>query len=233
MQLLLLALSLGTVAGIEAPGLTPCQQCCAPGGDCSRAYKGAPGKCCGTISGQAFCCPFGTSAAGTSQSAKCYNCGETYRCFTGTAARNICGPSSHSHSWHRAARYDDSSDAFGNIIQLVFLLCFFGIVVRTCFMQPPSQAVVFDQFGKPVGGVPQGVPVMASAHPHYGYGYCNPGYGGAAVASSAATGFLGGMMVSEMMHAPHHHSDYGDYGGGDYGGGGDFGGGDGGFAADS
>jgi hypothetical protein len=38
-------------------GETPCQQCCSPGGDCSKAFKGTPGKCCGALNGQAFCCP--------------------------------------------------------------------------------------------------------------------------------------------------------------------------------
>ena len=75
-----------TAVAVAAPNLTPCQRCCQPGGDCSVAYKGTPGKCCGAVGGQAFCCP-GVAAAG----AKCYNCGDSYRCYTGFAARNICG----------------------------------------------------------------------------------------------------------------------------------------------
>jgi hypothetical protein len=99
--------------------------------------------------------------------------------------------------------------------------------------------VYYDQFGKPIApvgqpvGVPSGVPVYAGGgYPPYGGGY--GGYSGMAVAGSAASGFMGGMLVSEMMHHSH-GSDYGggDYGGGDYGGGDYGGGGDGGFAADS
>ncbi len=37
--------------------LTPCQQCCSPGGDCSRANHGNQGKCCGSAGGNNFCCP--------------------------------------------------------------------------------------------------------------------------------------------------------------------------------
>ena len=82
---------------------TPCQRCCDPGGDCSAAFKGMPGKCCGTSAGgQAFCCP------GTIGGAKCYGCaGGTYRCFTGTTTRNICGatPSHHPHHSAEWMRY--------------------------------------------------------------------------------------------------------------------------------
>ena len=77
------------VLAVTAAELTACQKCCQPGGDCSTAYKGTPGKCCGNSgSGQAFCCP------GALGGAKCYDCGGNgYRCFTGIAARNICGNS--------------------------------------------------------------------------------------------------------------------------------------------
>ena len=59
-----------TASGLNT-GETPCQQCCAPGGDCSKAFKGTPGKCCGTLNGQAFCCPgvsYRGSASGNAKS---------------------------------------------------------------------------------------------------------------------------------------------------------------------
>ena len=31
--------------------LTPCQTCCSPGGDCSKASHGTPGVCCGQVNG--------------------------------------------------------------------------------------------------------------------------------------------------------------------------------------
>ena len=58
--------------------------------------------------------------------------------------------------------------------------------------------------------------------------------GGMGVAGAAATGFVGGMMVGEMMdHGDHGYGGGygGDYGGGGYGGGG-MDGGDGGMMAD-
>ena len=85
-------LALGEVSTVSpvSTGLTPCQQCCAPGGDCTKAFKGGAGKCCGTLNGQAFCCPGGYDNG----QAKCYQCATSYRCFTGAASLNICGPSS-------------------------------------------------------------------------------------------------------------------------------------------
>ena len=88
---------------------TPCQKCCAPGGDCSRAYKGTPGKCCGTLNGQAFCCPGITYRGSASGDAKCYNCGgQAYRCYTGSTSRNICGGATIQrhppHDWARSTR---------------------------------------------------------------------------------------------------------------------------------
>jgi hypothetical protein len=88
--------------------------------------------------------------------------------------------------------------------------------------------------GMPAQGVPvaQAMPACGQQHhvivqgSYAGHpGYYDRGYhSGGSVAMGAGMGFLGGMMVGEMM------SDSGDYGGGGYGGGG--GGGDGGFAAD-
>ena len=94
-------------SSLDAQGLTPCQRCCAPGGDCSKAYKGMPGKCCGEIGGQSFCCP-GISFRGlTSGDGKCYNCGESYRCFSSAVAGNVCGAPSWMLS-RRPTRYSEA-----------------------------------------------------------------------------------------------------------------------------
>ena len=42
-----------TAAQPGMQGLTACQRCCAPGGDCSAADKGSPGTCCGLVTGVA------------------------------------------------------------------------------------------------------------------------------------------------------------------------------------
>jgi len=57
---------------------TPCQQCCAPGGDCSKAYKGQPGTCCGFNAGRAYCSPAFTTGA------KCWECRNAWRVFSGS-----------------------------------------------------------------------------------------------------------------------------------------------------
>ena len=71
---------------------TGCEKCCAPGGDCSHAFKGSPGKCCGIREGVSYCCPGEAYRGYQSGDAKCYDCGGSYRCYMGVASRNICGP---------------------------------------------------------------------------------------------------------------------------------------------
>ena len=120
------------LAAATAAAETPCQQCCAPGGDCSKAYKGTPGKCCGTENGQAYCCP-GLSYRAGSGDAKCYKCeGAAYRCYTGSS-RSICG-SAHrtSNDWaryrvHRQEQLDDRSSVG------VMVLMGVGIVMGVLF----------------------------------------------------------------------------------------------------
>ena len=230
------------VAVVGQPALTPCQRCCAPGGDCSTAFKGAAGKCCGVMNGQAFCCP---GAAGQQYGgAKCYSCSDSYRCFTGFAAPNICGGRMPVPRMQRLP-YDQQRDPIG-FNELLVMIAIAGVVFLLCCnnrRHDYHEAAMMPQYGPGSAMQPVGLPVGPGGYPvHGGYGCPVGGYGGGmGVAGGAATGFLGGMLVSDMMHsASHHHGDYGGgYGGGyggDYGGGGgDFGGGggDGGFASDS
>ena len=193
----------------------------------STAFKGQPGKCCGTVNNKAFCCPGGYSE----RDAKCHDCGGSYRCFTGIASRSICGPApqmSYRPNYHYREQGESSTMGlivFVGIIAVFCILCMRRPQAHDYYEGAP---VTYDQFGKPVMmGQPA---MMPPAMPVYGgYGYGGWGMGG------ATTGFLGGMLVSDMMHSSHHHGV--DYGGGDYsgGGGGDDGGGggDSGFAADS
>ena len=224
------------------PVLTPCQACCAPGGDCSKSYKGTAGKCCGIVQGQAFCCPGVTFRGPSSGDAKCYNCGTTYRCFTGFSSQNVCGNSNGGGgSWSRSQMRERQSGQSSDSMFFMLLLGFVAVVlVLNC-----SRSRETHYEGKPVAyGVPavgHGQPVMGGPVMGGGYGGYGGGYGGGSVAAGAGMGFLGGMVVSDMMHhsgGGHHGGDYGggDYGGGggDYGGGGGgFGGGDSGFSADS
>ena len=248
-----------TVAGqpvsataITVPGpatLTPCQRCCAPGGDCSTAYKGQPGKCCGVLNGQAFCCP---GMAGGPGGAKCYSCADSYRCYTGFAARNICGgamPVPRQQSMRRLPppHYYGEHSSESGMTQFLLLVAIAGVIFILCCRRERTYG--YHEGAMMAGGgqmAPVGVPVGGYPVGVGGCGYPVGGYSGMSVAGGAATGFLGGMLVSDMMHSAsshHHGGDYGgyasggDYGGGGYGGGyggGDMGGGgDCGFSSDS
>lgn len=238
-----------------APALTPCQRCCAPGGDCSKAFKGMPGKCCGVANGQAFCCP------GMMDGAKCYNCGSSYRCYTGLSSHNICGsgggggvPHHHHSAPHHHPYYKDQPEqsSMGSMLMIGILV--FLAVIFCARRQHDHFEPVYGQMphGKPIAyGAPMQQPYPPQQggmmmQPYGGGGMMMPGYGGGysgtAVAGSAAAGFVGGMLLSDAMSSHHHggghYADYGGggySGGGDYGGGGDFGGGggDSGFASDS
>ena len=161
--------------------------------------------------------------------------------FTGLSARNVCGNGGggggDSAGWSRhrpRMHYSDSRQADSTTMFLMVLL---GVVivisVLSCARSRNTQYLYEDKppmaYGAPVGGC--GQPGMGyGCGPGYGPGYGGGygGYSGGSVAGSAAAGFLGGMVVSDLMHHSggghdvhhYHHSDGGDYGGGDYGGGG-------------
>ena len=141
-------------------GLTPCQQCCAPGGDCSKAYKGTPGKCCGEIGGQSFCCPGVSYRGPTSGDAKCYNCGSAYRCFSSATAGNVCGVASPTWRHYRGFRGEYSYEGNGGL-GVVFIGILFVVVVLSCARGRRDASM---PYGVPVGGVPVGAsPTMTSA----------------------------------------------------------------------
>jgi len=236
-----LSLLVSCVALVSAD-LTPCQQCCQPGGDCSKAYKGERGACCGNVNGQSFCCPHYTTGA------KCFKCNLAYRCYAGRASRNICEADGGIPGGRQSDR-EGGADSFISMVVLMGSAAVIVAAVSSCIRNRRStplmaQQTVELQVAKPVmpgqamvagtpcavaqpampGGYPAGYP---AAYPHH---YPQQGYSGGNVAMGAGMGFLGGMMIGDMMADAGHHGGYGgDYGGG---GGGDFGGGGGDFAAD-
>jgi len=121
---------------------------------------------------------------------------------------------------------------------LLLLLCLCAIMGCLFYGRGyhDDEVVMVQQPGYYGGGVQQGYAVGPNGMPMGGPGGVvvvdhGPGYGG--VAAGAATGFVGGMMVGEMMDMGDHG--YGGGFGGGYGGGGyggDMGGGDAGFGAD-
>ena len=218
------------VSQTPSGGLTGCQKCCAPGGDCSAAYKGGAGQCCGNRNGVAFCCPHFT------QGAKCAACVESYRCFsTARRPRDICAADGGDL---RAPGAEIEPNAVASLLIFVMFVASITCACVACARARRAQPMVTTVQMQPMGSQPQaGLPVGTAVpvgsvvagqpvvhHHHHGGGYG----GGGTVGMGAGMGFLGGMMMGEMIADAGHHGGYGgDYGGG---GGGDFGGGD--FAAD-
>lgn len=221
--------------------LTECQKCCLPGGDCSKASHQQPGKCCGAAGGNNYCCP---------STASCWACANSYRCYDGRGrpSSTICA-----HEGGEAGSGEVVTFLI-MLISLIMCACAFSACMRHQRSVPlaaqqglPMPPAMYPQMamptavvrnGQPAAGVPvaQAVPAcpqqvaVQGGYPVYQQGgypvYHQSGYSGGSVAMGAGMGFLGGMMMGDMLADAGHH-------GGDYGGGGDFGGGGGGdFAAD-
>lgn len=242
---------------------TPCQRCCEghEEGVCSQAAKGRPGKCCGQVAGEWYCCPDMTDEG----PAKCGHCPTEYRCWTGyRAPRDMCVNS---------GNYEDPL-----VESFISLICFMLIIwaVVTCLrrsrqptpvmhqhhagmgMAPvcyPATGVRIAQPGQPItatsgvpvavaypaacaaGGQPMAHPVAYGAPSAYPAGcapYPHHGRGHGYGGGTVAMGAGMGFLGGMMMGEALADAGHhgGDYGGG-YGGGDDFGGGGGGdFAAD-
>ncbi|KAL1510118.1 hypothetical protein AB1Y20_006450 [Prymnesium parvum] len=207
---------------------TPCERCCAPGGDCSRAYKGSAGKCCGTLEGRAYCCP---SFSHPAADAMCHHCGgASYRCSVGGSSRGVCAHHrAAGGEWTRVEHRAPPPRADGRASEGLLVLAAVALFLALLFAFRRQHDVEPDLYASPMA---------KGAHPMYQMGappYA-AGYSGMAVAGSAAAGFMGGMLVSEALDAGrHHHHDYASHH--DFGGMSDdcgsFDGGGGDFAADS
>lgn len=134
-----------------------CQTCCS-GGSCDTAWQGTLGQCCGTISGQSYCCPPFTASGAT------------------------CAPQSNSYSCTNNAfqNYSDSANtAFASwliaviVISILFCCCItaFATYRRHQIMaryrchgvvasQPPPVVVMTSQGPQPMMG-PQQQPYAA------------------------------------------------------------------------
>ena len=176
----LLALALGVAV---AAGETPCQICCSPGGDCSKASHGNPGVCCGVKNGLGMCCP----AVG----AKCWTCSNEYRCYTGSRPPpNICGAGSGSRS---GGGVDGDVAAFTSSLVGIMAMVLIAFSIYQCMRSrsiPLAQqqgiamapvqpyGLPMAKPGQPIGQPCAGMPV-ASAYPAsqcYPQGYPAHGY---------------------------------------------------------
>lgn len=210
-----------------------CNSCCMEN-DCSLAFsQSQPGVCCGShkTRGQIGCCPMGAS---------CVPCANIWKCtmsraITQSAMCRICSddmPPQCMYSHRGYGGYGGYGHHGTSLSSLLFLLILLGCI-SMMFCSRGMDDVVMVQQPQMVMG-PNGQPMMVQGQPMYGGYGGGYGYGGGDVAGAAATGFVGGMLVGEMMDHGDHGMGYGGYGGGFGGGGygGDMGGGDMGFGAD-
>ena len=175
------------------------------GGDCSAAYKGGAGQCCGNRNGVAFCCPHFT------QGAKCAACVESYRCFsTARRPRDICAADGGDL---RAPGADIEPNAVASLLIFVMFVASITCACVACARARRAQPMVTTVQMQPMGSQPQaGLPVGTAVpvgsvvagqpvvhHHHGGYG------GGGTVGMGAGMGFLGGMMMGEMIADAGHH----------------------------
>eukprot|EP00306_Pavlova_sp_CCMP459_P010780 CAMPEP_0185192582 /NCGR_PEP_ID=MMETSP1140-20130426/19403_1 /TAXON_ID=298111 /ORGANISM="Pavlova sp., Strain CCMP459" /LENGTH=256 /DNA_ID=CAMNT_0027759337 /DNA_START=44 /DNA_END=814 /DNA_ORIENTATION=- len=218
--------------------LTPCQECCTPGGSCDHAFHGDKGMCCGSIADQAFCCPYPPTMA------MCIKCNLGYKCARAGAVRtqrdaerhclDLGGAPRSGHSRHGSS---NGSEILSSIIAFIVLIMLAYAIYQCCTAATRPQVNQGVQMGAPP---PYGYPSQGGYGPGYGgpgYYGGGGGYGGGTVAAAGAAGLVGGMLVGEAIADAGDHGHYGGggYGDGGYGDGGGFGdgGGDAGFAADS
>ena len=150
---------------------TGCQTCSAPGGDCSKAYKGGPGVSCGEVAGNSFCCPSTGNALAHPGGDKCHKCADSYRCFYGNLPSNICGE-------RERGRYSELQTSSLVILVLSFLLI--GMAVSACMrhrrqlplhaqgVQDMQMAAMHTgRAGQPMQGAQPGMPVgtVVGCHP--------------------------------------------------------------------
>eukprot|EP00325_Prymnesiales_sp_UTEX-LB-985_P013270 CAMPEP_0174756326 /NCGR_PEP_ID=MMETSP1094-20130205/106701_1 /TAXON_ID=156173 /ORGANISM="Chrysochromulina brevifilum, Strain UTEX LB 985" /LENGTH=232 /DNA_ID=CAMNT_0015962233 /DNA_START=84 /DNA_END=782 /DNA_ORIENTATION=+ len=213
-----LLLALVAFAAAQETPLTECQKCCSPGGDCSKANKGNPGVCCGQSNGGlGYCCPIAVAG----RPAKCWNCGSEYRCYTGSRPPpTICGGGGNPSY----GRSDGTQTSLISALVAVLCVVLIASAISQCMrarrvplaaqqdiaMQPvqhygvpmakPGQPIVGGQCaGMPVAtGVPAGGCYPQAYPAAHGYP-AQSGYSGGTVAMGAGMGFLGGMMMGEMM----------------------------------
>ncbi|RHY24867.1 hypothetical protein DYB25_003785 [Aphanomyces astaci] len=185
---------------------------CVYNGECSTAYRGAPGRSCGVVAGKTCCCPQNAQCATTPYDCRCAAAPAPYRPHNGSGSTIV-----------------------GSIASFLFLICLAWCLCRCCCRNddaeyvPVAQAQYIpvaqptNQYGQPVYTNQQ--PVYASQQPVYAaqqpvymappqpvvYQSYQSGYGvGTGAALGAAAGVVTGVAIGEAMH----HHDGGGYDGG-------------------
>ncbi|KAG9405835.1 hypothetical protein AC1031_003755 [Aphanomyces cochlioides] len=201
---------------------------CVYSGECSTAYRGAPGQSCGVVAGRTCCCPVAAYCASSSNQCLC------------KAGQGPVRPSGGGSS---------SGTIFGSILSFLFLVCLAWILCRCCCTDrepdyvavPQTQYVPVAQpaqYAQP-GYAYQQQPVYVSGPPQpVVYQTYQPGYGSVAGAAvGAAVGVAAGVAIGESLSHDHDggydggYTFSGDTGGNTFAGdSGDNGGGD--FAGD-
>lgn len=204
--ILLLALVNGQAPSDETPStpLSNCQKCCSSGGDCSKASHGQPGKCCGQVQGQWYCCPDMTSEG----PAKCGHCANSYRCFTGIRPPSrMCA--------NDGGNGGSSGGGLGTtepvVSSFVGLLCFMllAYTVVTCMRRQayprPAVPIMHQHSGIAMNSVPcPGVPMAQPGQP------VAPGtaVGGVPVATAYPAGRVGAYPAAPVAAYPQYGPGY-------------------------
>ena len=169
-------LSLLLVAAAPRGVRASCADCCAPGGSCAQAYKQTPGVCCsrGAHAALPQCCPLGS---------RCAQCADgVMRCLAP----------------YERLRCDADDVAVGAVLFAILGVvgvCTVAVwLLRRC---PDGTDAAHDH--RHHAPVPVGVPVQPAAATPGGVGVVppQPRYDGGV--GGVATGFLGGMLLGEMI----------------------------------
>jgi hypothetical protein len=150
---------------------TGCEACCG-GGNCSDAFRGTPGICCGVIDGRSFCCPNAASSFGEAQ---CYQPDATsFRCRAAGSSESRHRPFHRPSPWYAL---------FSLLIPIALLAACCVMCFRKPQQQQPNPVVqpYYNQSAQPRGAA-YGYPV---SQPHY-QSYQNQPQGGGYGASNLA-----------------------------------------------
>ena len=149
--------------------LSRCMECCLPGGDCSSAYKGSEGICCGGVRGVSVCCPRGSF---------CVRCNGEVKCSY--TPRSYCSP---------------SVGGWGVLVPLMAAFLSLACLCNSCREEHRrGEGIVQVVSGVPVTGHHPNVPAVRSelVPPH-------PSAQPSSVVLPFGAGLLAGIVVSDVL----------------------------------
>ena len=197
-------------------GLTGCQICSRPGGDCSKASHGNPGIPCGDVDGIDYCCP---------SNARCWACKQAYRCYTGSRPTSqICVNSGGNAGGSISTSYYDRRGGYGLADRMVssavgfICILFLFSAVLACFRTRRATPLMHTQQVVEMNAVPMGCAATAHGVPTaVAVGRpCGQAGGASGLPVAQAVACPQQVAVGTrpgVAHVHHHHGGYGGYGG--------------------